>query len=77
MMPMQNSLAERLSGMGMQPPGPAATAQPGLTQNVAPQGMPPANNTFQRPVMRAPGMAQPQMQPQQPMQNNLRRMIAY
>ena len=66
MMPMQNSLAQRLSGMGMQPPGPAQTAQPVTPQNTLARPMP------MRPGMTAPGAGGPpmsgpvgvQMQPQ-------------
>lgn len=86
MMPMQNSLAARLSGMGMQPPGPTQIAQP--------QGMP-MQNSLARPMqmpmqpgmmtpgaggppMSSPMQMQAQPQPMQPpMQNNLRRMMAY
>lgn len=58
MMPMQNSLAQRLSGMGTQPPGPTqsgAVAQPQPAQPVTPQpqGVPP-QNSFARPG--GPGM---------------------
>ena len=68
---MQNSLAQRLSGMGMQPPGPAA--QPAALQGT---GMPPQNTLARlmpvRPGMIAPGAGGPpmsgpvgvQMQPQ-------------
>ena len=55
MMPMQNSLAARLSGMGMQPPGPA---QVGPAAPVSPQGMP-MQNTLARPMPMRPGMTAP------------------
>jgi len=73
MMPMQNSLAERLSGMGMQPPGPAQPVQtsPQPPQSMSPQSMSPqstmapVNNALARPFdpRMMPGQA-PVMLPQ-------------